>query len=887
MESPKGIRVADLSKFALALNSPSRARASSLSGGGASFRSTPFSPTTPTSAQPFANMSAAAPDTPSSKNNHGSSQTNLNSSGNINGSSNANANGSNQNGNASALNSIRPMTPSFAGVVTSARRAQHQELSRRLRASAFSSSASLARENASELSAIKAVEELEIDFSTALASKRGDLAILHGQTYRCFPRAPHLADIPLILKRRECMDRRIYDLKVYEADTFMRFQGHANVVSLYSYWSEPAPNAYTYKTLVTLEEEAIGGTLSQKLALQEIGSSAPSAGNATPSLSNVRSSASSLPKVVPKVGYRQSLKWCADLAKALIAFHSCNLIHARVRPSAILLDAHGSAMLGMMGRVELDAARQTHQLFSKVLIGQAIPQTLVYWAPELLKLEPYDTSIDVWALGVTMFVMCTRLFPFSTHDETSFREDVLSAALDLDLLQDYPRIQTVVDNVLLPNPRDRWTAHDILAYIQTHFAADIQRIWRGHVAKAAYKRDFAKVVRLQAWLRARLAQKRYIRMRADRRHESAVCIQSTYRMHVQNSQYVQTRSMIMKMQARVLARQCRESYMQYVRCVIVCQSVARRFIAQRWFDRVREGRAVLEAKLRTMASMTTKFRDEAAEYARLFDPPRLPAALGYLRCMEAYDRAAFLASTNASLHLSSGAHTSSGYGIALPELHDAEAKVAMLENRLRDLEAQLNDAQSSRVAQQQEDTRLRQTLGVKYSEFGPMVDALKRNLQRVAAQVERSEQLPLAIQHPYTYSKWDAVHEPYNVVENVLNDGDAVWKTVSPAVDLTLCRDLLCFVAAVTVESSDPAPATIEVYTSNVPDKWVLITTHKCEYPVSGSATSAAEKKWSQRFMLPGEPVCKYLRVVCKNNVRGGNIVAVRRVVVEGLVKDE
>ena len=40
------------------------------------------------------------------------------------------------------------------------------------------------------------------------------IAIPCSQVFRAFPLAPHLAEIPLILKRLECVDRRTYDLKV-------------------------------------------------------------------------------------------------------------------------------------------------------------------------------------------------------------------------------------------------------------------------------------------------------------------------------------------------------------------------------------------------------------------------------------------------------------------------------------------------------------------------------------------------------------------------------------------------------------------------------------------------------------------------------------------------
>ena len=53
------------------------------------------------------------------------------------------------------------------------------------------------------------------------------------------------------------------------------------------------------------------------------------------------------------------------------------------------------------------------------------------------------------------------------------------------------------------------------------------------------------------------------------------------------------------------------------------------------------------------------------------------------------------------------------------------------------------------------------------------LQALKKNLKRVADACARAMVLPVKIQHPYTYSKGTPC-EPYNVVENVLKDDDSV-----------------------------------------------------------------------------------------------------------------
>jgi len=60
-------------------------------------------------------------------------------------------------------------------------------------------------------------------------------------------------------------------------------------------------------------------------------------------------------------------------------------------------------MLGELGKVKLDQSREAHSRFSKVLISDAIPKTLIYWAPELLNGERATHKADIWALGVSIF----------------------------------------------------------------------------------------------------------------------------------------------------------------------------------------------------------------------------------------------------------------------------------------------------------------------------------------------------------------------------------------------------------------------------------------------------------------------------------------------------
>ena len=67
------------------------------------------------------------------------------------------------------------------------------------------------------------------------------------------------------------------------------------------------------------------------------------------------------------------------------------------------------------------------------------------------------------------------------------------------------------------------------------------------------------------------------------------------------------------------------------------------------------------------------------------------------------------------------------------------------------------------------------------------------------------------MQHPYQYSKWDSIHEPYNVVENVLKDDESVYKALTPQLDFTLSGGAVCFISEVIIHPGDCGPATVEV----------------------------------------------------------------------------
>jgi serine/threonine protein kinase len=108
-----------------------------------------------------------------------------------------------------------------------------------------------------------------------------------------------------------------------------------------------------------------------------------------------------------------------------------------------------------------------------------MPHTLVYWAPEVLRLERYSTAADMWALGITMYQVVTGEHPFNVTNEEHFRDDLFTANVDWSRLAGYPRLKMIIENLLRVDPYKRWDSNMVLAYAQEFFVIDIQRAWRG------------------------------------------------------------------------------------------------------------------------------------------------------------------------------------------------------------------------------------------------------------------------------------------------------------------------------------------------------------------------------------------------------------------------
>ena len=106
---------------------------------------------------------------------------------------------------------------------------------------------------------------------------------------------------------------------------------------------------------------------------------------------------------------KEVIKLGCDLAMALIYCRKLNIIHRDVKPENIFVSRFGDFKLGDFGI----AREQAHTMSNMSKKG-----TYSYMAPEIYKGEKYDSSIDIYSLGIVLYkLMNQNRLPFLSLDQ--------------------------------------------------------------------------------------------------------------------------------------------------------------------------------------------------------------------------------------------------------------------------------------------------------------------------------------------------------------------------------------------------------------------------------------------------------------------------------------
>lgn len=144
-----------------------------------------------------------------------------------------------------------------------------------------------------------------------------------------------------------------------------------------------------------------------------------------------------------------------QLTQALHVLHANRIIHRDMKPQNILIGAKQQIKLCDFGFARA-IAHDTSLLTS-------IKGTPLYMAPELMRQQPYNYTVDLWSLGVILYELAVGRPPFYTERIVSLIEMIVREPVQYPPTMS-PDFQSFLAGLLNKDPSKRMTWPEILAH---------------------------------------------------------------------------------------------------------------------------------------------------------------------------------------------------------------------------------------------------------------------------------------------------------------------------------------------------------------------------------------------------------------------------------------
>ena len=171
-----------------------------------------------------------------------------------------------------------------------------------------------------------------------------------------------------------------------------------------------------------------------------------------------------LHKPIRKIKESIIKKYLYQSIEAINYLHKKKIIHRDIKPENILIDNDDNALLSDYGIATHCKEGETRNTYCG---------TDEYLAPEVIRGEPYNEKIDIWAIGILIYecVSPSRKTPFNKLDFLERTKDnkdyLIRTDKQLKIKYDYdfnPVAKNLIEKILKINPNERLPIDDILKH---------------------------------------------------------------------------------------------------------------------------------------------------------------------------------------------------------------------------------------------------------------------------------------------------------------------------------------------------------------------------------------------------------------------------------------